>query len=207
MISGSSTIPLVSSLNCSGLGVSATPIVNTNYSATATIGYTDGNGVAYPTGTVIPSTGVAGLSATLQGSILSNGSGNLFFYISGIPASAGTASFTLNFGGHVCSFGLNVFDTIYSIVNVGNRFDFVITPNPVNNNKILIKIISPIGDNILNACLYDELGRVVMNWSENNLLTSEGQNITQLANGIYIIKITDKKLNVTLSKKFVKSTR
>jgi hypothetical protein len=71
------------------------------------IPYTGGNGGSYPTQTV-NSTGVTGLTATLTGSNLLNGSGNLTFTITGTPNSAGTASFLINMGSQSCTFSRTV---------------------------------------------------------------------------------------------------
>ena len=99
---------VVSGITCSSVSFSATATANVSYSGTATVAYTGGNGLAYSAGSAITSSGVTGLTATLQGGTLSSGSGNLVFTISGTPASSGTASFAVNFGGQSCSISLAV---------------------------------------------------------------------------------------------------
>ncbi|CAA7197066.1 fibrobacter succinogenes major paralogous domain-containing protein [Chryseobacterium potabilaquae] len=97
--------PVVTGLNCSGAinagsltqGVAASG-VNTQ------IPYTGGNGESYPVGAAVSSTGVTGLTATLQAGILANGNGTLTYTITGTPSSAGTATFDITFGGQSCSF-------------------------------------------------------------------------------------------------------
>ena len=100
--------PSITSLNCGTVSYNATATANTAYSGTATISYNGGNGAVYSSGTSIASTGVSGLTATLQAGTLANGNGSLTYTISGTPASAGTASFALSFGGQSCSISLTV---------------------------------------------------------------------------------------------------
>ncbi len=104
---GGSTAAAISGLNCAGASL-ATATAGTAYSGVATVPYTGGNGIAYGTGTAIASTGVIGLTATLQSGTLASGSGNLAYLITGTPASSGTAAFALSFGGQVCSLSLTV---------------------------------------------------------------------------------------------------
>ncbi|MGB0869253.1 MAG: beta strand repeat-containing protein [Flavobacteriales bacterium] len=61
--------------------------------------YANGNGQDYD-GVSIASTGITGLTATLQAGTLGNSNGNVFFIISGTASSAGTATFPLEFLGH-----------------------------------------------------------------------------------------------------------
>ncbi|RNA60798.1 hypothetical protein D1631_02030 [Chryseobacterium nematophagum] len=66
--------------------------------------YAAGTGASYA-GQSIPSTGVTGLTATLSAGTLANGtSGNFILIITGIPASAGLASFTFTLEGQTCTF-------------------------------------------------------------------------------------------------------
>ncbi|CAA7390374.1 FISUMP domain-containing protein [Chryseobacterium fistulae] len=66
--------------------------------------YTSGNGASYSAQS-IPSTGVTGLTATLNAGTLANGtSGNFVLIITGIPSTAGTASFTFTLEGQTCTF-------------------------------------------------------------------------------------------------------
>lgn len=73
---------------------------------TVTLPYTGGNGGVYSTQT-ITSTGVRGLTLTLQAGTLANGNGMLQFTISGTPTITGStgdyAIFPLVFGGQQCS--------------------------------------------------------------------------------------------------------
>jgi uncharacterized protein (TIGR02145 family) len=68
----------------------------------SSIPYSGGNGGSYAAQS-INSTGVTGLTATLSAGNLSVGSGTIIYAISGIPSSAGTASFTINVGGQTCT--------------------------------------------------------------------------------------------------------
>jgi len=69
--------------------------------------YSGGNeGLHY--GQSIASTGVIGLTATLEAGIFANGGGTLTYNISGTPESSGTASFALNIGGQSCVLNITV---------------------------------------------------------------------------------------------------
>ena len=102
------TTPTITSLNCESVVYSAIPVIAEAFTGTATVDYTGANGLIYPAGASIASTGVTGLTATLQGDTLGNGAGKLIYNISGTPASAGTATFALNFGGQSCSINLKI---------------------------------------------------------------------------------------------------
>lgn len=98
----------VTALNCSSATASSAATINVAYTGTLTVPYTGGNGIAYSTGTAITSTGVAGLTATLAAGTLANGAGNIVYNVSGTPASSGTASFAITFGGQSCTMALTV---------------------------------------------------------------------------------------------------
>jgi hypothetical protein len=102
------TTAAITALACSSGSFSLPATINIAYTATATVPYSGGNGVAYTAGSAISSTGVAGLIATLQAGTLANGTGNLSYAVSGTPTSAGTATFTISFGGQSCSLSLTV---------------------------------------------------------------------------------------------------
>ena len=85
---------------------------------TATLTYTGGNGKTYLTKSYI-STGVSGLTATLIAGTLANGQGTLVYTISGTPTTAGTATFSIDFGGKTCSINIHVEDIAQTIVKPG----------------------------------------------------------------------------------------
>ncbi|WP_375447093.1 DUF3500 domain-containing protein [uncultured Fibrella sp.] len=98
----------VSALSCGSATFSTAAVGGTAYTGTGTVPYTGGNGGTYATGSAITSTGVTGLTASLQAGSLGSGAGNLTFAISGTPSGAGTATFALSFGGQSCSLALPV---------------------------------------------------------------------------------------------------
>ncbi len=102
------TSPSISALNCTSTTFSATATSGTAYNGTATVPYTGGNGATFPAGTAIASTGVTGLTATLQAGTLAKGDGALTYAISGTPSASGTANFSISFGGQSCGFALTV---------------------------------------------------------------------------------------------------
>ncbi|MQP51506.1 MULTISPECIES: hypothetical protein [unclassified Flavobacterium] len=109
--------PTISSIPCnapftvtpSGNGVAGLP-----YNKTVSIPYLGGNGGAYPSGTSIASTGVTGLTATLNAGTLANGAGNFTFTITGTPdpfvsvSNTATATFPFTFDGKNCSFTVTI---------------------------------------------------------------------------------------------------
>lgn len=106
-----STSAGITGLTCASVTYSATPVINTAFTGTATVPYTGGNGVAYAAGTAISSTGVTGLTVTLQAGTLASGAGNLTYNIAGTATTAGTASFLITFGGQTCTLALTVTST------------------------------------------------------------------------------------------------
>lgn len=111
----------ITALACGSGSFSAPAYANTAYSATATVPYSGGNGIAYTAGTPIASTGVSGLLLTLQAGTLASGSGNLSYTVSGTPAAAGTASFAISFGGQSCSLSLPVTTSSPTLPAVYNK--------------------------------------------------------------------------------------
>jgi uncharacterized protein (TIGR02145 family) len=74
---------------------------------TVNIPYTGAYSVSYGNQT-ISSTGVNGITANLSASTLFNGSGDLFFTLTGTPTSAGNAEFALSIAGESCTFKVPV---------------------------------------------------------------------------------------------------
>lgn len=110
------TIPVINNavvgtLNCLS---SSAPIATRGETYTANgqlISYTGSNGASYST-QIIPSTGVTGLTMTINGGNTANGSGTLAVSISGIPTGFGNALFAINFGGKTCTFTIPVEEII-----------------------------------------------------------------------------------------------
>ncbi|RNA61585.1 hypothetical protein D1631_06410 [Chryseobacterium nematophagum] len=101
--------PVVTTLNCSGVTLTGTLTQGVAAAGVSvTVPYTGGNGVVYPEGASIPSTGVTELFATLQADTLANGDGTLTYTITGTPTSSGTAHFAISFGGKSCDLQVTV---------------------------------------------------------------------------------------------------
>jgi hypothetical protein len=95
-------------LNCNEniqIGGLASNVPSDNVSVTIT--YSGGNGGNYIAQS-IPSTGISGLTASLNNGSFAFGNGEVTYIISGTPSTAGTASFYVDLGGQSCSFSLNV---------------------------------------------------------------------------------------------------
>ncbi len=106
-------IPTIATLDCATAAHSGTLISGVAASGvTSTVPYTGGNGASFLNQSV-NSTGITGLTATIQAGTLANGAGNLSISITGTPSGiGGTASFALNFGGKTC--------TLTRVVNAGS---------------------------------------------------------------------------------------
>jgi len=193
-------LPEIQTLDCVNTIVSPQAYLNTAYTGTATIAYNGGNGAAYPfAGPLVASTGVEGLSASIQPGTLANGSGNLVLSITGTPTSTGTASFAIDFGGVACVFDVN-------IAAVGNSapFDFKIIPNPIINNNLHIEL-NATNQEASNIWIYDETGRKLISKSSSELIGSIiNINVSQLSRGTYVIKVMDKLSQIIMTKRFVK---
>ncbi|MCP9754666.1 carbohydrate-binding domain-containing protein [Lacihabitans sp. CCS-44] len=98
----------ITALTCSNATFSVAATSGASYTATASVPYTGGNGVAYTAGDGVASSGVTGLTGTLQAGTLAEGSGTANFLITGTPASSGTANFTISLGGQTCTLALPV---------------------------------------------------------------------------------------------------
>jgi uncharacterized protein (TIGR02145 family) len=102
------TTGTITTINCVGAAITGTLTSGTAASGvSASVPYTGGNGGSY-TAQTISSTGVTGLTASLNSGTLANGIGSLSLTISGIPSTSGTASFALTIGGQSCSFTVSV---------------------------------------------------------------------------------------------------
>jgi hypothetical protein len=108
VVNGAAITPTITLLNCANASFSSAATVNTAYVGTASVPYTGGNGVTYSAGSAVSSTGVTGLTATLQAGTLASGAGTATFNITGTPSSAGTASFAISLGGQNCTLSLIV---------------------------------------------------------------------------------------------------
>jgi len=97
-------IGTIGSLNCGSATVTGNLVSGQPANGVGgTIPYGGGNGGYYAT-TTITSTGVTGLTATINQDLFANGSGSLTYVITGTPQGSGTASFALSIGGQVCTF-------------------------------------------------------------------------------------------------------
>ena len=118
----------IATINCSDATNNGTLMANISASGVSSvIAYTGGNGRAHEEQTVL-SSGVTGLTATLQAGALSSGNGSLTYTISGTPSSSGTASFSINIGGKTC--------TLSRIISIGINFTAIGTPIGVFQNTL-----------------------------------------------------------------------
>jgi uncharacterized protein (TIGR02145 family) len=98
----------IASLNCAGVSLNGS--LNNGVAASNVsfaISYSGGNGGPYSAQS-ISSTGVTGLTASLQAGTFVNGNGSLTFTVSGTPTSVGNALFSFNIAGQVCSISMVV---------------------------------------------------------------------------------------------------
>jgi uncharacterized Fe-S cluster-containing protein len=91
------------------------------------------------------------------------------------------------------------------IENGGNKFDFVISPNPVEGSKIVLNVTN-IPDGEYKLLLYDSLGRLLQ-YKKSVLKRKKGKltlhlRTYKLSPGSYTIKLVNG--NKVLSKTFIK---
>jgi uncharacterized protein (TIGR02145 family) len=101
-------IPAISGLDCDRYQLSA-PLTEGQAAqgVTVKVPYQSSNGLFYP-GEVVSSAGVTGLTARLQALTFQTSPDSLTYIISGTPASAGTAKFSLGAGRDSCDLNLVV---------------------------------------------------------------------------------------------------
>jgi uncharacterized protein (TIGR02145 family) len=99
-------------LNCAGVSVNGS-LNNGAVASNVSFGiiYSGGNGGPYSAQS-ISSTGVVGLTATLQAGSFAIGNGSLTFTVSGTPTSVGNALFLVTIAGQLCSISIVVQETI-----------------------------------------------------------------------------------------------
>ncbi len=94
---------MVGGLNCAGATFSNDLVAGISPDGTTiSIPYTGGNGGLYTSQTV-SSTGLTGLTASLAAGTLSLGPGSLQYVLTGTTPVAGTANFSISFGGQSCT--------------------------------------------------------------------------------------------------------
>jgi len=98
----------ISSLDCINASVNGSLVENSAASGVSFIvNYTGGNGGAH-NGQVVASSGVTGLTASLNAGSFNVGNGNLTYQVTGTPSSSGIAEFLLDIGGQTCTVSMNV---------------------------------------------------------------------------------------------------
>jgi hypothetical protein len=103
------TVGSVGALNCNGNVQTGNLIVNQAASnVSVSVPYTGGNAGVYSAQTV-SSTGVTGLTLSLNAGTLANGNGNISYAVSGTPTASGSANFAISLGGQNCTLTLTVF--------------------------------------------------------------------------------------------------
>ena len=115
--------PSVVGFNCgSARLVPSTYTQGQPYNGFMYIPYAGGNGSPYAAGTPINSTGVTGLTATLQPGTLSSGNGELLYKVTGTPSASSpqTANFAINEFGKTCTTStLGVSSTVIQTLGSG----------------------------------------------------------------------------------------
>lgn len=90
---------------------------NSSNGVSFTVPY-DGGNRGYHFGQVVNSTGVTGLTATLNSGQFAIGFGLVAYSISGTPSAEGTASFALNIGGKSCIMSIPVRSSTGQVINI-----------------------------------------------------------------------------------------
>ena len=103
------TTGTITGLTCTSASTNGTLTAGVAAAAgvTSIVPFTGGNGGTH-NGQTVTSTGVTGLTATLNAGSFPSGAGNLTYTITGTPTTSGTASFALNIGGRTCTINRTV---------------------------------------------------------------------------------------------------
>lgn len=105
----------VSGLNCNNSNLSGTLLAGVpTRDAKFTVPYSWSNGGAYST-IMVQSSGVNGLTAVLDGAVLTKGSGILSFKLTGTPSGFGFARFAIDFAGSSCTVQLRVDSAVVTL--------------------------------------------------------------------------------------------
>lgn len=108
----------INSLSCNDGKISGFLIQSTASNGVSfTVPY-DGGNRGYHFGQIVPSTGVTGLTASLNSGQFALGFGLVSYSISGTPSAEGTASFALNIGGKTCNFSIPVRSSLGQVTNI-----------------------------------------------------------------------------------------
>jgi uncharacterized protein (TIGR02145 family) len=103
------TMASVGAINCNGNVQTGNLFINqaaTNVSVS--VPYTTGNGGYYNAQTVT-STGISGLTLSINAGYLVNGNGNISYTVTGTPSASGSANFAISLGGQNCTLTLTVY--------------------------------------------------------------------------------------------------
>lgn len=119
--------PAIAGINCTAATISTIVTAGVSFTGTISVPYSGGNGANYSIGTLIPSTGVTGLQAILQGGTLANGAGSFTYTVTGLPATNGTAFFDIPFGNSSCRVSVPVNEA--PLVQYGIPFSGVPDPS------------------------------------------------------------------------------
>jgi hypothetical protein len=103
------TMASVGAINCNGNVQTGNLIINqAAANVSVSVPYTAGNGGYYNAQTV-SSTGVTGLTLSVNAGYLANGNGNISYTVSGTPSASGSANFAISLGGQSCTLNLVVY--------------------------------------------------------------------------------------------------
>lgn len=105
-VSGTSKNPQISGLDCINARINPVSYkAGQHYEGVLIVPYFGGNGGYYSADLTIESTGVTGLTATLQPGNLAYGNGEMIFNLSGTPSESSPelATFEIDFAGNICS--------------------------------------------------------------------------------------------------------
>jgi uncharacterized protein (TIGR02145 family) len=116
------TVASLGTLNCVGATTTGSLISGQAASGVSTsVPYTGGNGGYYAAQSV-SSTGVTGLTASLNTGLLASGAGSVTYTISGTPSGTGTATFNITLAGQTCTFSVNVLNQVAAQYPAGSVF-------------------------------------------------------------------------------------
>lgn len=135
------------------------------------ISYNGGNG-GYIASQKVSSTGLTGLTASLNEGFLANGEGILNYMISGIPTTSGIATFTISVGDKTCFFSIPVKEAIKVSDVDGNTYKTVVIGNQIwiaENLKVTKYNDGTVIPNITDSAKWTKLNTGAFSYFNNDL--------------------------------------
>jgi uncharacterized protein (TIGR02145 family) len=164
--------PSISTIHCAQAINNTVLTAGMEASSICSVPYSGGNGGSY-SNSILYSSGVLGLTASLNAGTLVSGAGILEYVITGIPQNSGTASFNISIGGQSCVFSIS----IQPNGDLANTSFHSCGANNIHNNSISYATMTDQEGNSYKTVVIG-----AQEWMAENLKTSIYRNGDAIAN-------------------------